>query len=65
MREQTESQKLQVSVGNMREHQQLKVSHEMEREGTAKLKEHLKKSHGESGAEKIMRQRGYNPNILR
>jgi DNA-dependent RNA polymerase auxiliary subunit epsilon len=49
---------------DMREYQQLKVSAEMEREATAKLYESLKFKHGDTAARQILKQRGYNINIL-
>lgn len=65
MRELTVSEKLMPKAKDMREYQQLKVAKDMERDGTARLRDSLKKKHGTAGAESIMRQRGYNPNILK
>ncbi len=53
----------QGKYADLREYQQLKVAKDMEREATARYKESLKRKHGEAGAEKIMRKKGYDPHL--
>lgn len=50
---------------DLREYQQLKTANEMEREATARLKEHLKRKHGDAGADAMMKAKGYNPDLLK
>jgi hypothetical protein len=49
---------------DMREYQQLKTANEMERAGTNKLYEHLRRKHGETTAKQMMRQQGYDLSLL-
>ncbi len=50
---------------DMSQYQSLKESAEREREGVIKYYEHLAKQHGDVKARETMRQRGYNPALLK